>query len=243
MSELDENTFAALDNLTEDFQKLIESMKKSSEKLEEDKPVKLTKEEFVKKLEKCQNFRAHMFAENRIFNCIKTSLNYDVLYKEYEDMKTEKIGILSQYVRDKYLYISEKVGQRVRISFREYDYEIIGNHNFPVSDPDAILPPDEDKLKHWKMSSQAGHYIFEKIEECVINPLTYIRVYGINKDVFLYGGEIIVHVQDFDVTFDSEKQEKLLIGLVDYMSSMGSDRAEDILDRLMAENPELRDIN
>lgn len=241
--EINENTFGVLDNLTEDFKKLIENMENSSKKLEEDKPIKLTKDEFIEKLKKCQNFRAHMFAENRLFNSIKNSLDYDVLYKEYEDMKTEKIGILSQYVQDKYLYISEKVGERVRITFREYDYEIIGNHNFPMSDPGIVLPPDEKLLEKWKMSAQSGYYIFEEIDKNVLNPLTYIRVYSINKDIFLYNGEIIVHVQDSNVEYNSEKEEKLLADFVDYVNSMGGDRVEEILNRLIVENPGISEKN
>jgi hypothetical protein len=235
--EVNEDPLESIEKLSEHFAELIENMKNAQQKLSEITQVKLSKDEFIEKLSKCQNFRSQMFSENRIYNTIKNFLNFDALYAEYEEMKTEKVAVLSQYVQGKFLYISEKIGERVRISYREYDYEILGFHNFPMSDPGAVLPLDDEELKYWKMSGINGHYIFQKNEEEVLQPISYMRVYGIKKDVFLYGGEIIVHVQDAEIEFSSEKEEKLLNNMLDYLGTIGGDNIEKIMDRIIRENP------
>jgi hypothetical protein len=170
-------------------------------------------------------------------------LDFDVLYKEYEEMKTEKIGILSQYVRGNMLYISEKMGERVRISNREYDYEIVGFHNFPMSDPDVVLPADEDKLKFWTMGANAGYYTFTESEEETVSALSYVRMYNIKKDVFLFNNEIIVHVQDVDIEFESKKEETVVTSLLEYLGSIGGDKIEEILDRIIKENPGINKVD
>lgn len=222
MADPNEDIFAIL-------KEIQENAERARVALENQKQKEMSKDEFLEKMQKCQNFRAQLFGDFRIFQLIKPNLKMDELYKEYVDMKFERIGILSQFVKDNILYISEKIGNRTRVTFREYDYNIIGDHNFPMSESSEPLPVDENELSYWEVTTCAGCYTFRKTPTVLGRYLSVVKLYSIKKDVFLLNNEVIVHVQDSDIVFNSESEEKILGEIMESIDASGPDKIDQII--------------
>lgn len=225
-----------------EIQELIDNLKKISEnhpeKPEEEPVPVLGKDEFFHKLATNANFRSQVFSESLIYQNIINQVNKDSLYSEYTDMKKNRVGLLSQFVKGPILFVSERFGNRVRVKYLEYDYDVIGFHNFPMSD-DSILPTDERELKYWKMSAGNGCYTFEESDEEVGDYLSFVRMPSIKKDVFLYNGEVIVHVQDCDIQFDSNLDEAVFTRFTEYLDTFGDKDYQKMFDKLLGEFSEL----
>lgn len=216
-----------------DIFELLEDIQANAERarivLQNQKQKEMSKEEFLVKLSRCQNFRAQLFGDFRVFRLIEPKLDMDALYKEYIDMKFERIGILSQFVKDNFLYISEKIGNRTRVTFREYDYNIIGDHNFPMSESPEPLPVNEDELSYFEVTTCSGCYTFRKTPRVLGRYLSVVKLYSIKKDVFLLNDEVIVHVQDSDISFNTEDEEKILVDIMESADALGGCKMDEII--------------
>jgi len=221
------------------LKKLSDNTELARELIAKNMPKTLAKEEFLDKLEKSPCFRAQLFGEYRIYQTARASVNMDKLYEEYASMKLEKIGILSHFIKDNILYISERIGDRVRVRHMEYDYNIIGFHSFPISVVMEPLPLDEDELSYWEMVSCEGCYTFNRKDKPLGKFLSVVKLHQIKKDVFLLHDELIVHVQDSDLTYESDKDQRVMSGLMEYMDALGSTNFEAILDRIIGDMPEV----
>lgn len=228
--------FADLDKLTEAFQNLIQHGEKMKEVVENEQPKKLDKEAFLEKLRVSPTFRSQLFEQFQFFNATATK-DADVLYKAYCDTKKEKVGILSQFIAGNILYISERIGNRVRILYKEYDYEILGNHNFPMSEVFEPMPVTSEELQYWELVACQGCYTFEKKDKPIGTSLSTCRIYPIKKDVFLLNDEIIVHVQDCDIKYDSDREERVVSQFMDLLNNMPPDRPTEIFDEILKSMP------